>query len=134
MFAAETINWLAVIVATVAHMGLGFLWYGPVFGNMWMAGLGKTREELGSSTQGIAVSAVSALIMAIALACVLTLPDTVNVAGGMLLGAVAGIGFVATTAITGAAFEGKNFTVLLLGIGYQMLGLVIMGAILGAWR
>ena len=136
MFAAETINWLAVIVATVVHMVLGFLWYGPVFGNIWMAGMGKTREEMGSSTQSIVISGVSALVMAIALACLLTLPapNTVNLAGGALVGAVAGIGFVATTAATGAAFEGKNRTVLLLGIGYQVVGLIIMGAILGAWR
>jgi hypothetical protein len=31
------INPLAVLIATIVPMLLGFLWYGPVFGNAWMA-------------------------------------------------------------------------------------------------
>jgi hypothetical protein len=31
------LNWLAVIVATVAYFALGAIWYAPaVFGNLWM--------------------------------------------------------------------------------------------------
>ena len=29
------INYLAVLVAAIASMALGFLWYGPLFGNQW---------------------------------------------------------------------------------------------------
>jgi hypothetical protein len=101
---------------------------------MWMAAIGKTAEQLGSPTQGVIVSAISTLVMAIALALLLTLPDTVNLTTGLLMGALAGIGFAATTSTTSAAFEGTNMTVLLLGIAYNVVGLMIMGAILGAWR
>ena len=44
------INWLAVIVATVATFILGGLWYGPLFGRMWMAASGMTDEK---AKQGI---------------------------------------------------------------------------------
>lgn len=44
-----SINWLAVVAATVVAMVLGFVWYYPaVFGNAWMKELGKTREQLGN--------------------------------------------------------------------------------------
>ena len=39
------LNWLAILVATVAAFVLGGLWYGPLFGKAWMAALGKTEED-----------------------------------------------------------------------------------------
>src|SRR5688572_30602559 len=74
--------------------GAWFLWYGPIFGKMWMAGIGKTEEELGSPVQGIVIAGGSTLVMAIAFAFLLTVPDTVNLATGMLFGALIGIGFL----------------------------------------
>jgi hypothetical protein len=128
------VNWLAVLVAVVVHQIVGFLWYGPLFGRLWMEGIGKTREELGSPTTALITAAVSALVMAFALALLLTVPEDVNVGTGLIFGAIIGIGFVATTAATRAAYEDTNRTVLLLGIGYQIIGLLIMGAIIGALR
>jgi len=40
-----TIDWVGVIVATVAAMVIGGLWYGPLFGKQWLTLMGKTREE-----------------------------------------------------------------------------------------
>ena len=30
------LNWLAIAAAVVANIGIGFVWYGPVFGSAWM--------------------------------------------------------------------------------------------------
>jgi hypothetical protein len=38
------INWLSIISAVVASMAIGFLWYGALFQNQWMAGNGITVE------------------------------------------------------------------------------------------
>ena len=41
------INWLAVLLAFVASMAIGFVWYMPaVLGKRWMAAIGKTEEDL----------------------------------------------------------------------------------------
>ena len=32
------VNWLAVGVGTVASFGLGMLWFGPIFGRVWVTG------------------------------------------------------------------------------------------------
>ncbi len=41
-----TINYFAVIVATLAHYLLGGLWYSPaLFLNQWLDGMGMTRED-----------------------------------------------------------------------------------------
>ena len=40
-----TINWLAVIVATVASWALGAAWY-MAFSKQWLAAIGKTRDQI----------------------------------------------------------------------------------------
>ncbi|HVE75608.1 MAG TPA: DUF1761 domain-containing protein, partial [Actinomycetota bacterium] len=61
------VNWLAVLVATVAAMVLGFLWYGPVFGRIWLAGMGKTQEQMSGNNLAIPISALTALVTALGL-------------------------------------------------------------------
>jgi len=40
------INYLAVLVAAIASMALGFLWYGPLFGNQWKKLMGFTDKSM----------------------------------------------------------------------------------------
>jgi hypothetical protein len=40
------INWLAIAIATLANIGLGLLWFGPLFGKFWRSELDKSLEEL----------------------------------------------------------------------------------------
>ncbi len=40
-------NILAILVAALVSLPIGFIWYNPkVFGNAWMKTIGKTEEEL----------------------------------------------------------------------------------------
>ena len=34
-----SVNYLAVLVAAALEIGLGALWYGPLFGKPWMAAI-----------------------------------------------------------------------------------------------
>ena len=43
------LNYLAILVAGISNMVIGFLWYGPIFGKMWMGLIGKTADELSSN-------------------------------------------------------------------------------------
>lgn len=137
MFEVGDVNWLAVVVAVVAHQVLGFLWYGPLFGRMWMSARGTTREEMqarGVSPAPFVVAGIGSLLSAIALALLLSLADEVDAIDGLMVGLLAGIGFAAPTSATAAAYEEGNPTVTWLYIAYQVAGFAIMGAILGAWR
>ncbi len=40
------INILGIILATIVSMGIGMLWYGPLFGKIWMALVNKKLEDL----------------------------------------------------------------------------------------
>ena len=39
------INHMAVWVAAFVFFGWGYLWYGLIFGNQWMAAMGKTVAD-----------------------------------------------------------------------------------------
>ena len=134
MFHPEQINWLAVVAAAVSRMVIGFLWYGPIFGNTWMTALGRTREEIGGANSSYAVAAGSSLVMAAAFALLLTIGTGVTLVSGIVWGLVLAIGFAVTSTLTAAAFENRNWTVVGLSVGYDVISLVVMGAILGAWR
>ena len=47
-------NFLAILVAAVVPMVLGFLWYNPaLFGNAWMRESGMTEEKMKSGNMGV---------------------------------------------------------------------------------
>lgn len=128
------VNLLAVLVAAVVHQFIGFLWYGPVFGKTWLQASGKTREEISGGPKGAMVfGAIGSLISALSLALILTLPEDPDIGLGIAAGAVAGIGFAAVSIFTTGGYEDRSPTLSGLFSGYQIVGFIVMGAILGAW-
>ncbi len=127
------INWWAVLVSTVAAFVLGGLWYGPVFGNAWMAALGKTEADIEPTPTPFIVSFFAALLTSIVLALLIKGLGIVTIAGGLLLGAVTGVGFIAAAMAPDTAFCGWGLRLFLIQSGYRVLYSIIMGGILTAW-
>src|SRR5439155_1140203 len=62
------VNWVAIIVATIAALVIGFLWYGTwAFGKSWMALAGRGMGEGQQPGPLYALTALAALVEAIAL-------------------------------------------------------------------
>ena len=53
---------------------------------------------------------------------------------GLLLGLIAGIGFVATAQAAHYSFEGRPLKLYLINTGYPVVMLAIIGSILGVWQ
>lgn len=130
------VNWLAVLVGTVAHQILGALWYGVLFRDTWMKAMGTTMEEMEGASAGLgyAFGAVCSLVSVIALGMVIGLIDEATVADGVIAGAVTGIGFVAASTFMNSFYEQKKAVIGVLFGGYYTLGLMAAGAIIGAWN
>ena len=48
------INYLAILVAAIVPMVLGFIWYNPIlFGNVWMREAGMTEEKMKSVNMAV---------------------------------------------------------------------------------
>lgn len=126
----------AVLMAALSVFLVGGLWYSPLlFGRAWMKVNGFTEAEVAGFNKGRAfgTSAVLSLVMALNLAAFLAVEGT-TVVWGMMSGALAGLGWVATGGGIVALFENRSWTYLAIHTGYHLVSFSLMGAILGAWR
>ena len=130
------VNYLAVVVAAVAAIVIGFAWYAPaLFGKRWMAYLGTTQAELGNpGGVGMAVGVVASLLNAYVLAILALNLGGTTVAEGAMLGGLAWLGFMGTLTAAQIAFEKKPWGLWLLNNGHNLIVQIVMGAIVTAWR
>ncbi len=100
------VNYLAVIIAAIAGVVIGFIWYAPpVFGNRWMKYLGRTQAELGQPGPAFALAIVAALVNAWVLALFATNLGGKTVTDGIALGFLAWLGFMATLTAAATVFQ-----------------------------
>jgi len=129
-----SINYLAVLTAAVAGFLVGWGWY-TAFGKVWMAGLGKTKEDCDKkpSPASFVIAAVSCLLMAWMLAGLMGHLSNITIRGGIISAFFVWAGFVLTTVTTNHAFEGIRPVVTAIDAGHWLALLVVMGAIIGAF-
>ena len=129
----ESVNWLAVVAAAVAYFVIGMLWYSPLlFVNAWMR-LAKVKPNKGSMVTSMLGGALTSLVTSAVLAAMLVMTAQTGAYAGALLALWVWFGFVGTTTLGIVLWEGKPFSLWLLNNGYNLIGLVIIGLILGAW-
>lgn len=129
--AFDSINWLAIIGATLSSFLIGGIWYGPLFGRSWMQEFGFTEEALGQRNLPVVFggSLVLALFAAINLA--MFLGPEANLAFGATAGFFAGFGWVAMFLGILYLFEMRSKKAFFINAGYCTLTLTVMGAIIG---
>lgn len=128
------VNWIAVVVAAIASMALGFVWY-MALGNQWMAALNKTREQImasGNQATPFIISFVMQLVMAYGLALfVPKLLGSTSVANGLLAGFLVWLGFVITSMIINHRYQGSKWSLTLIDGGYLLGVLLVQGVVIG---
>jgi hypothetical protein len=136
------INLLAVLVAAISTMVVGFLWYSPfLFAKPWVREMGydlndkaKMEEMKKSAGPAYAGSFVASLISAFILALFLHWTRTEGLHIGLMVGFHVWLGFVATVQFTGALFMKQSMKLFAINTGYQLVCYLVMGAILAVWR
>ncbi len=127
------LNWLAIFVATAVAFVLGGLWYGPIFGKAWLTAIGKTENEIKPSPAPFIISFFTALLTTIVLAALIKSLGIDTLGGGLWLGAITGVGFIATAMASDSAFCGWGMPLYLIQSGYRVLYSIVIGGILAAW-
>jgi hypothetical protein len=128
------INWLALLVATVVKFLLGFAWFGLLFGKQWQALTGHTQESMKS---GMPKAIVTDLVTTFIMAWVLV--HAVHYAGAVTWGMGAGVGFfnwlgfIGAPTLAATIYEKRPLKLYLLNNAYQLISLLIMGAIVAVW-
>jgi hypothetical protein len=131
------LNWLAVVVATLAAFVAGFIWYSRgVFGNIWMKTAGLKEKDIKSANMGksIVIGLVSTFVTATALAVVFDVLALSGALSGALLGVLVAVGFIVANKAMHDAFELKSATYFLVTGAGDIVALAVMGAVLGLFN
>lgn len=133
---AVSINYVAVLVAAFGSMVLGVIWYAPqVFGKEWMKLVGLTEKDTKENAGApMVLMMVGSLVAAYVMAHFVDFTNARTFTDGARTGAWIGIGFVFTAAMGESIFSHKPARLLAITGGYQVVNLIIIGALLGAWQ
>jgi hypothetical protein len=132
-------NFLAVILAAISAMVVGFVWYGPLFGKLWINLSGFKEEDMQKAqeqgmTKYYAVAFVGALVTAFVLSLIINVTNVSSTIFSVTLALWIWLGFVVTTLLSSVLWEGKPFKLFLLNISQQLVTLVVMAIILSLWK
>jgi len=125
------INWIAVLVATLASFALGAIWYSPaLFGKAWQREAGLTDEQLarGSKVRIFGLTLVLAFLAAWNFANFLG--PRPSLALGLGAGASAGLLWVAGSMGINYLFERKSFRLFAINGGFHTVQFAIFGLVL----
>ena len=135
-----TINYWAVLVSAVASMVIGSVWYGPLFGKMFMTAMGmdkwtkKQQEEMRKKMLATyLVQFIASIVMFFVLAMFMGKLDQMSVCGGLVTAFWVWIGFIVPLKLGDALWGGKMI-LFWLGISNMLLTILASGAIIGAWQ
>ena len=130
----ENINLWAVSLAAFANVVIGSFWYSPlIFGKNWMHEKGFTEEDFKNGHPIWLILFLSFLfgfIGALSMAFFLTPHSTALSGAGM--GALVSLVWISSSKANAALFENTSVKLILIHAGYDMIGYIVMGAILGA--
>ena len=138
----HSLHWLAILVAAVASMILGFLWYSPLlFAKAWAREMGydlndkaKMDEMRKSAGPAYAGSLAASLLSSFTLALILHGMRAESLHFGVMASFHIWLGFVATVQFTGALFAKQSMKLFAINTGYQLVCYLVMGAILVLWK
>lgn len=130
------INWIAVIVAVIANMARGFVWYHrKVFGTMWMEDVGMTDEKMKSANMLATMGGGTVLVTVATIALALVIG---NIGGGLeeglVVGAIVGFGIAAAYAIPHYIFAQRPNRLAIIDAANTGVAITLAGLIIGAFN
>ena len=133
--AFSSLNWWAIIVATVSAFVLGGVWYSPLmFGNAWMKVAGMTEESVKQGNPGKIYGGAFVLTLIAAVNLAMFLGSKSDLALGIAAGAATGIGWIVPAFGVVYFFEQRPTLQWFINGAYWVVTFIVMGAIIGAWH
>ena len=129
------LNIVAIIIATILEVVIGAVWFNApfAFNKQWLAGIGKTAEQVAEDASPIAIvsAIVGSLITAVILAILIGWLAIDTWSGGLLVGLLLAVGFSANMAFIKDRFEARPLGLSMINAGHDFVILGFMGAVIG---
>ncbi|MBU1586334.1 MAG: DUF1761 domain-containing protein [Actinobacteria bacterium] len=136
---APSINYIAVVLATLSSMIVGSIWYTPrVFGKYWMKAAnitpsGKASDAIRPIAITVVVSFITAWVLAGAVSISFEFYGGSFLVNALLTGLILWAGFTAARFITHDAFDGRPTGLTVLNVAHELVTIMIMALIIGVW-
>ncbi|MEK7607623.1 MAG: DUF1761 domain-containing protein [Patescibacteria group bacterium] len=134
----QNINYWVIIVATIAGMIVGFVWYAPwAFGKLWLRLKSKTEENSHDKKQDKPKASVwigmtiSTLVTAFILAVLFNSLVIVSFWSIILSAFLLWIGFAVPMKLGDYCFGDDSFILFLISVGHELAVLAAMSIIIG---
>lgn len=130
-------NWLSFILAILIPMIVGSLWYGPLFGRIWMNMMNLTEERIKETLNPVKSyggSFIGSIFTAYVLSLLINYTGFNTLSGGILIGFVVWIGFALPMGWQSVAWEDKGLGLYVLNQAYNLLVFLLMGGLIGGWH
>lgn len=126
------INIIAVLLAMIGFMVVGFVWYGPLFGKKWMALNGFTEESMKDVNMPLmmAKGLTNSLVAAIGLAVVFNWKGVEGLIPALKTAFLVWLFFSATTALLAHIYEKQKLELTLIHFGNQLTAYLLAGVII----
>jgi len=133
------VNYWAVIIAAVVSFFVSWIWYGPLFGNMWMRLSGYTKKNMTKDQKkGMGGKMVTALIAQLAMAFVVAvLISSIGISeitDVIFFAFLLWLGLIASIMIGSVLWDGKPMALFWLNSVHWLVIIEIMALIVSSWR
>ncbi len=128
-----------VLATTIVGMIIGALWYSPVmFAKQWKELAFKNNPPSDAQMKKDMPVAMLGMLLVLLfkvyiLSTFLQIMGVTDALTGAQYGLWLGVGFIATSFTDSLFFERKPLKLYIINVGYHMVSMAVMGAILGAW-
>lgn len=137
-------NWLAIVASVVVSMIIGFLWYGVLFVDQWMAGNGITvsEDETAMFKDGVAldmsmtpmiVNIFFMVVYAFIMNWLINKTNSYGWQSGMMVGLAVGVTHTLNV-IVGNLFASNPSSLSMVDGSYSLVLFTVMGTVIGAMQ
>ncbi len=131
------INIVPVLIAAISFFILGWLWYSFLFKKPWVRMMQpfdqNNKNGMGTS---MAITFIASIVSAVVLAILINTLDIADAMGGAKIAIILSLGFIIPVMLSLHLYTNvrKPWELFMINAGYQVIGLILMGLILGNWQ
>ena len=138
MGAQIVVNYTAVLVAAVVAFIIGGIWYGPLFGKLWMKLAFTSKKDMkkmgmGSAKKSMTIGFLVTVLTAYVLAYFVNYVQATTISGGIGLAFWLWLGIAGPVQIGSVLWEGKSWKLFWLTSAHEFVSLAVMASILAVW-
>lgn len=129
------LNWLAVVVATIAWYAFSAVWYSlPPLSKAWQQAARVDPAEGGSMAVALVITLIGYFVTTIAIGLLVLGIGATTFDQGLVLGIVLGVGFGTVGALVNQAYERKGGMYWVINGVNSIIALSIVSVILAVWN